>query len=419
MSTKKYFKEIFEKNEKQDPLIDGLRALSVLSIIAFHVLVGIVQVYDYARAKQFILDMPSWLQILWHGEKGVDVFFLLSALVIGPGFFRNTESYNLIAAKEFLIKKFFRIYPLFLVALLLYTIGQWSYFGKYFFSNLFFLNNIIDGERTIIPVGWFLTVEVQYFILLPFLFFILKQTKRTEFVLATLFIWSIGACGMVLLNNSDLYLRPLTDLFLAADRGEFSGRMGRLFYESNLTRFGPFVAGLLLAYLRVTYSRKLEVLLKNKIVGYLTFFTAALLIGLPVLLPVYSPKSWYYNTFSLTQNFWVLATSRQMFTAGVALLILGGWYSFAAPFKVVKKLLGLGFWRPISKLAFPIYLFHFPFIAVAAIIVFGTTDVKTITNIGFSSGTMVFLFAFVLTLVFSIPLHIYVERPFIERSKKA
>lgn len=428
MNTKKYFIEIFKKgeeqNEKQDSVIDAIRALSVLSIIAFHVMIGVIQVYDHSKAKQFILGMPSLLQPLWHGEKGVDAFFLLSALVIGLPFFKNIDNYNLSTAKEFLKKKFFRIYPLFLVALILYTLGQWSYFGEYFFSNLFFLNNIIPGERTIIPVGWFLTVEVQYFILLPILFFALKKirlqkTKYIGIVLSTLFVSSVVACALVLLSNSDLYLRPITDLFLAEDRNDFSARMGRFFYEANLTRYGPFVAGILLAYLKIFHSEKLASILKNKFIGILFFFAAAAMILFPILLPIYDPDSWYYNSFSAGQNFWVLAASRQIFALGLVLLILGCWYSLALPFALIKKIFSWRVWRPISKLSFPIYLFHFPFIAIAAAAVFGTTNIKEIAAVSFLSGSLIFCLAFALTFIFSIPLYIYIERPIIERTKNS
>lgn len=418
MNTKKYFAEIFKKNTKQDPVIDGIRALSVLSIIAFHVVVGIIQVYEHNKAKQYILDMPAWLQPLWHGEKGVDAFFLLSALVIGLSVFKNIENYNLSAALEFLKKKFFRIYPLFLVALIAYTLGQWSYFGKYFLSNLVFLNNIIPGERSIIPVGWFLTVEVQYFIALPLLFFALKKTKHQGLVLAALLATSVAACAAVLLSNPDLYLRPITDLFLATDRGEFSGRVGRLFYEAGFARYGPFVAGLWLAYLRSQHSDKLTEIFKNKASAGLVFFAAAALILFPTLLPIYNPNSWYYHPFSVAQNFWMLASSRQMFACGLGLLILGCWYSSFTPFKLLNKIFNLGVWRPISKLAFPAYLFHFPFIAIAAIIVFGTTNIKEVAAVSFLSGSLIFFLAAALTLLFSIPLHIYIERPLAEREKK-
>ncbi len=417
MNTKKYFKEIFEKNEKQDPVIDAIRAISVLSIIAFHVTVGIIQIYNHEKATEYILNMPTLLQPLWHGEKGVDAFFLLSALVIGIPFFKNIENYNVASAFAFIKKKILRIYPLFLVALILYTIGQWSYFGKYFLSNLVFLNNIIPGERTIIPVGWFLTVEVQYFILTPMLFLILQKLKFRGIALAGVFFSSVAACAAVLLNNSALYNRPITDLFLAQDRGEFSTQMGQFFYESNIARYGPYVAGFLLAYVRVFYSEKLSELFKNKLLNALAFLLSALLIITPMTLPMYNPSSWFYQPFSATQNFWALILSRQMFALGILLLILSCWYG-GGIFKYLTHFFSWKFWRPISKLSFPIYLFHFPFIAVAAVLVFGTTNINEIISISFFQGALIFLLAFALTFLFSIPLYIYVERPFIERGRK-
>lgn len=416
MKTKAYFEEIFAKNEKHDPVIDGIRAISVLSIIAFHVVVGIIQVFDSARAQQFILKMPTFLQPLWHGEKGVDAFFLLSGLVIGIPLFKNLELFNYSAALTFYKKKFFRIYPLFLVALGLYTVAQWEHFGKYFFSNLVFLNNIISGERTIIPVGWFLTVEVQYLLLVPALFFLLKGIKYRGTALAILFLSSFVAGTAILINNPQLYTRPITDLFLAADKGEFSTLMGRHFYESNLARFGPFVAGILLAYIRAEYSQKIADFFIKKYLSRMAFFAAGILIAVPLLMPVYDPTSWFYSPFSEKLNFVFLAGSRQAFALGVAILILGC-SSGGALFKALSRFLSLRIWQPISRLSFPIYLFHFPFIAVAAVAVFGTTNINEIIDVGFTQGLVIFLLASVLTFIFSIPLYIYVERPFVDRFK--
>ena len=127
--------------------------------------------------------MPLLLQPLWQGEKGVDAFFLVSAVVLGLPLFKRLDYFNLNEALTFYKKRLFRIYPLFLIALIIYTITQWSYFGKYFFSNLFLINNLIPGERTIIPVGWSLLVEVQYYAVLPLLFLALSRFKRAAEIL--------------------------------------------------------------------------------------------------------------------------------------------------------------------------------------------------------------------------------------------
>ena len=397
-------------------MVDGIRALSILSIIAFHVIVGIIQVLDDAKAQQFILNMPPLLQPLWGGEKGVDAFFLLSGLVIGIPVFKKLDEFDFIAAAMFYKKKLFRIYPLFLVALALYTAAQWEHFGNFFLSNLVFLNNIIPGERTIIPVGWFLTVEIQYFILVPALFLLLKKVKYRGTVLTALYLSSFFAAAGILTINPHLYMRPITDLFLAADKGEFSTQMGRQFYEANLARFGPFVAGILLAYVRAAYVTKIVEYFKNKYLSLLAFIFAGALIAIPLLTPVYNPTSWFYRPFSENLNFFFLATSRQAFALGIAVLVLGC-SSYGAGFRKTSNFLSWRLWQPISKLSFPIYLFHFPFIAIAAIVVFGTTNVKEIAGVGFGDGFLIFLLASVLTFIFSIPLYIYVERPFVDRAK--
>lgn len=417
MKTKEYFKEIFAINPKQDAVIDAVRAISVLSIIAFHVVVGIIQLYDFEQAKKYILEMPSILQPLWHGEKGVDAFFLISATVLGIPLFKYLNQFDTKAALAFYKKRFWRIYPLFLFALILYTAAQWSYFGKYFWSNLFLINNLIEGERTIIPVGWSLLVEVQYYALLPLLFFALKKTKHQMYLLWALIVASFVACAYRLVQNPELYMRPLTDIFLAEDRSQFTTKLGHEFYEANLTRFGPFAIGLLLAYLRINKSEKLKEIFKSKTLSAVALISAGAFIVYGSAVPVYHPLSFYYDYFTPEKNFIFLISVRQVFAFGLMLLILGCWYSKNPVFKLINRVFHLRFWIPFSRLSFPIYLFHFPFIAVAAVAVFGTTDVKSILSVSFPQGLAIFVLASVLTVIFSIPLYIYLERPLTNRGK--
>jgi peptidoglycan/LPS O-acetylase OafA/YrhL len=417
--TRAYFKEIFEKNDRQDQIIDGIRAISVLCIIAFHVAVGIIQVYDKERAKEYIVDMPALLQPLWHFEKGVDAFFLISALVLGIPLFKRAGAFGWNETKSFYKKRFFRIYPLFLVALVIYAIPQWSYFGKYFFSNLFLVNNLIPGHRTIIPVGWSLLVEVQYYAVLPILFVLLSRIQRKAEFLIGLIAGSFLVCGAILLAHPALFQRPLTDIYLAADKDAFSELYGAWMYQGDLARFGPFAVGLLLAYLRVACTSELTEVFKKRSAGIVLFFTSLLFLLPAITVPLYNPNSWYYQPFSPVFNLFTLATIRQFFSIGLAGIIVGCWHSNLAPFDLLRGLLKLRIWLPLSRLSFPIYLFHFPMVAVAAIAVFRTTNVKEIVSVSFAQGSSIFLLAAALSVLFSIPLYIYIERPFIERGKKS
>jgi peptidoglycan/LPS O-acetylase OafA/YrhL len=410
----KYFKDIFSFNSRQDSVIDAVRALSVLCIIAFHVVVGITQVYDFERTKNYILSMPALLQPLWQGEKGVDAFFLISALVLGIPLFSRLESFDWSATWSFYKKRFFRIYPLFLVALILYTITQWSYFGQYFFSNLFLINNLIEGQRTIIPVGWSLLVEVQYYALLPLFLWLLKMVPMRKLLLSAGVVASFIICYFRLEAHPELFLRPITDIFLAEDHSRFTTLIGEFLYESNLTRFGPFAVGLLLAYIKVRHEEHLKNFFGGVFGSAVVFFVALSMWIFGIGLPVYDPQSFYYSPFSPAFNELYLSAHRQIFAVSLALFIMGSWYSDFAPFAFLRRMSNSRFWLPFSRLSFPIYLFHFPFIAISAVMVFGTTNVKDIVSVSFLQGFSLFVLASVLTLIFSIPLHIYIQRPLIE-----
>jgi len=413
----KYFHDIFAFKSAHDSVIDAVRAMSVLSIIAFHVIVGVTQIYDFARTKDYILNMPALLQPLWQGEKGVDAFFLISALVLGLPLFSKIESFDWAATLNFYKKRFFRIYPLFLLALILYTAAQWSYFGQYFFTNLLLINNLIPGHRTIIPVGWSLLVEVQYYAILPAFMWLLKKTKHRALLIGIGIVASFFVCYWRLAAHNDLYMRPLTDIFLAEDHSKFTALIGEYLYESNLTRFGPFAIGLLLAYFKVFYEKQMKEVFSRTGPSVLIFTAGVVLVSLGLCLPVYDPQSFYYNPFSTGINAFYLCTHRQVFAFGLALLMIGSWYSFISPFSFLRRISNSRFWLPFSRLSFPIYLFHFPFIAVSAIMVFGTTNVKEIGSVSFFQGLSLFVLASVLTLIFSLPLHIYLERPLIERGR--
>ena len=300
---------------------------------------------------------------------------------------------------------------------MLYAIPQWSYFGEYFFSNLFLVNNLIPGHRTIIPVGWSLLVEVQYYAALPLLLTLLSRTKYKTELLITIVTASFLICAAILVAHPALYLRPLTDIYLASDRDAFSQLYGEWLYQADLARFGSFAIGLLLAFLKAKYDEQLRGLFGNKLAGALLFLTGAAFFIPSVTIPLYNPNSWYYQTFSPALHFFTLSSIRQFFLLGLGCLILGCWYSSIGPFLLLKKIFNFQIWLPLSRLSFPIYLFHFPMVAVAAIAVFGTTNVKEILSVSFLQGSAIFFLAAALSVLISIPLYIYVERPFIERGK--
>jgi peptidoglycan/LPS O-acetylase OafA/YrhL len=135
-----------------DPAIEALRGLAALIVVAAH----------YAR---FVTDQPG----AWgFASTGVDLFFVLSGYVFAPYFFGKQ-----LAPAPHLVRRFFRLYPLYALALLTYATlkmpdpSAWSHF----WAHLFMAHTLqsIEIASFYNPAFWSLPPEVEFYLLLPLL----------------------------------------------------------------------------------------------------------------------------------------------------------------------------------------------------------------------------------------------------------
>ena len=90
--------------------LDGLRGIAALSVYFSH-LIGVFN-FD---STLFDSISNSPLHIVWHGEGAVNLFFLLSGFVLTLPYIKYRDKLNLV---PFYIKRVFRIYPAFILAIL-------------------------------------------------------------------------------------------------------------------------------------------------------------------------------------------------------------------------------------------------------------------------------------------------------------
>jgi peptidoglycan/LPS O-acetylase OafA/YrhL len=99
---------------------------------------------------------------------GVDLFFVISGFVFAPYLFGRR-----LQPVPFLIRRLFRIYPLYVVALLCYAGLHWLHGAPndYFFTHLFFLQTTasLDIAFYYNPALWSLPPEVEFYLVLPLL----------------------------------------------------------------------------------------------------------------------------------------------------------------------------------------------------------------------------------------------------------
>lgn len=128
------------------------------------------------------------LAVVWHHTRpsgpglaiagnaflGVDVFFVLSGLLITALLLRERQSYGEVSLRAFYWRRFLRIFPLYysIVGLLTvyYCLSQSATQGSAFLNelptNLLFLSNWLPTS-TVMAVGWSLSTEEQFYLAWP------------------------------------------------------------------------------------------------------------------------------------------------------------------------------------------------------------------------------------------------------------
>ena len=404
---------VFHRGPQDDPVVDGLRGMASLSIVLFHCFYGaMVLLKDFDRISAFAAQLPSWLGFLANADKAVDVFFMVSAYLLGGALMRETERSGTIAARDFYIRRLFRIYPLFLLGLAVYALGNPGLAARNLVYNLLFIDNF--QMKSIIPVGWSLSIEMQFYLVLPLLMgWLLRMPGQGGLrVLQALFLMSF----VPILTTALLYpVTYETPFYLFHPQRVAPELFLDVMYFQTHTRIGPLFLGLIWAWVR-HHDAELPAPPAR---GLAWAISGAALALVWAYFPVYQQDSWYYQHFSPWLNLAGQVLHRNLFCLGVLLLVLlvqaggaGTWSTRLA--LALRAFWGWALWRPFSQVVFPVYLFHFPMVLIAAILTFQTTDASTIGMISVWQLLCMFGLAASLSLLLGIVLHILIEQPMID-----
>lgn len=383
--------------------IDGLRGISILMVVLFHCFFILKVALSPTAFAVFISGLPSLAQVGFNFDKAVDIFFVVSGHLIGAALLREKISTGSVGLSPFYRRRFFRIVPLFWVALLLYGSFAWKGDWASLIGSLFFVENLFPSLTKIVPVGWSLAIEVQFYVLIPFLF--LLPVPVIFRVLWTLLALTIAIRLGLLLLNPDFYrVSPLAYLI-----GGISGAalLDTLYYPT-WARASPIVLGLLIPLMIHFHA---EWFRRRK--RHLHWFgVACLVVGL--LFPSYASEEIANPLLQLLG----LTLDRSLVGLAVAIFILSWELNQLKPAKFVQRLLShwaLAMW---GRLVYPVYLFHLPMVAIAFLAVFGTTKPARIQGASISDLLLAYPIALLLTLVLALLLHILIERPFIRIGKR-
>lgn len=119
---------------------------------------------------------------------GVFLFFILSGYLI-----HSYKSSNKNISWIFFLKnRFLRIYPLYFLLLfyfLYYSWFEWGYMTDFVLHTFLILNFNVESFYSITDFFGCLVIEVQFYLLYPFIYFIIKKNSAIGFFFVTLFFW--------------------------------------------------------------------------------------------------------------------------------------------------------------------------------------------------------------------------------------
>jgi peptidoglycan/LPS O-acetylase OafA/YrhL len=174
------------KNNHYD-FIDSLRGIAILCVIMVHT--GIDGRFN----------VPNLLtKLVAEGARGVQLFYLVSAFTLFLSM-ENRITKELNTIRNFFIRRFFRIAPMYYIAILVslittgfgprYWLGDAQNITKFnILSNIFFLHGFNPyWIESLVPGGWSIAIEMTFYCILPFLF---KKIKTINHAI-TCFVISI------------------------------------------------------------------------------------------------------------------------------------------------------------------------------------------------------------------------------------
>jgi peptidoglycan/LPS O-acetylase OafA/YrhL len=301
------------------PALDGVRAVAVLAVMAFHA------------------NLP-WAS---GGFLGVDVFFVLSGFLITTLLVGEYAERGRIRLGHFWMRRALRLLPALVVLVVLLWWWNWNAFAPVFANTvrreaiftLLYVANWAQIAGWLNPLGnfghtWSLAIEEQFYILWPLvLSFLLGTLTRT----GTMF--AVGALAMA-------------SLFLRAALYDGHATLARVMHGSD-TRAETLLIGCLLALL--LRFRALELPPRPA-------FASALAV------PGALALAWFFTSVT-PQTEWLPRGGLTLVALSAAVLLLGLELSRESP---LARALSWGPLVAIGRISYGLYLWHWPIFLILA-----------------------------------------------------
>jgi len=327
---------------------------------------------NYEKLQE-VLIVSGFVAVLKAGVLGIDMFLLVSGIISTIEIYRITKNLNENDNKLTLILKcylehYLRFLP-FLVFIIIYQIyvlpaiiesplsaneinfdsiqckEQW-------YNVLFFINNFTSNYSSMCaPWTYYIFIEMQLYLLLPFIVFsYIKNVKNTVILITILSLFS-----MFLL----MWLAIYEEFDMTHKKSE-NNDLNTMALSKPYCRLIPYFLGVLLAFIyedsnqNQTRSAEIKKIIKEKPMARYLFYLAGSLL---IYITVYS--FYFIDAYNYPRIFGIfhIVTVRPFFIIGICAIlfpvILGNNI-------IVQKIFGARFLQPLAKISYGAYMMQIP-----------------------------------------------------------
>lgn len=154
------------------PFVDGLRFLAIMPVIIQHASERLLKYNPQIEVNAGWEQQAEFL--VSRGAIGVIIFFTLSGFILSLPFAKGNTTFSY---KQYLGRRLTRLEPPFIfwmscfaLVLLIQSSLSFSVISEHWLSSIFYVHTFVYQEFSIInPVAWSLEVEIQYYLIAPFL----------------------------------------------------------------------------------------------------------------------------------------------------------------------------------------------------------------------------------------------------------
>ncbi len=201
------------------------RFIAALTVVFFH----------YGQSV-FPANVPFLFENITAGPIAVGYFYVLSGFIMAIAYYKPDKSnQKAISKKRYWVARFARIYPVYLLALLLIVAAKYKGLAESWESlplHLFLLQSWFPGYPiTLNTPGWSLSVEAFFYLCFPFLLLWVYKVGIKPLTIFTIILWLATQYILLVQLNSTDYA-PKTQLH-------------DFIYYNPLMHLNSFVAGIL------------------------------------------------------------------------------------------------------------------------------------------------------------------------------